>query len=88
MHLLELILIKKDFSAYDGLGEVYRFFEKFKKREIKNLKEENEKLSKDNEELKRENKKLKKDKESLIDDLSRRLLELKFKSNQSIKSKC
>ena len=38
--------------------------------------------------MKKENKELKKDKESLIDDLSKTLLELEFKSNHSIKSKC
>ena len=79
---------KKDFIAYDGLGEIYRFFEELKKREIKNLEKENEKLRKDNEELGKENKELKKDIESLIDDLSKRLLELEFKSNHSIKSNC
>ena len=51
---------KKDFSAYDGLGEIYKFFDEFKKREIKNLKKENK-------ELRKENEKLRKDKESLID---------------------
>ena len=55
---------------------------------MKNLKEENEKLTKDNEELKKENKKLKKEKEALIADISKKLLELEFKSNHSIKSKC
>ena len=39
---------KKDFSAYDGLGEIYKFFDEFKKREIKNLKKENKKLRKEN----------------------------------------
>ena len=29
---------KKDFSTYDGLGEMYKFLDEFKKREIKNLK--------------------------------------------------
>ena len=53
---------KKDFSAYDDLGEIYKFFDKFKKREIKNLRRENG-------ELKKENKELKKDRESVIDGL-------------------
>ena len=55
---------------------------------MKNLKKENEKMRKDNEELKKENKELKKDKESLIDDLSKRLLELEVETNHSIKLKC
>ena len=38
---------KKDFSAYDGLGEIYKSFDKFKKREIKNLEKENEELRKE-----------------------------------------
>ena len=46
---------------------------------MKDLKEEHEKLRKDNEELKKENKELKKDKESLIDNLSKKLLELEFR---------
>ena len=79
---------KKNFSAYDGLVEIYKFFEEFKKMEIKNLGEENLKLRKNNEELKKENKELKQDKESLIDYLSKRLLKLEFESNHSIKSKC
>ena len=72
---------KKDFSAYDGLGEIHKFFDEFKRREIKNLKKENEELRKENEELK-------KDKESLIDKTSKRLLELKLEKHNSIKSKC
>ena len=72
---------KKGFSASDELGEMYKFFDEFKKREIKNLKKENE-------ELRKENEKLKKDKESLIDKISQRLLELKFEKHNSIKSKC
>ena len=28
---------EKDFSAYDGLGKIYKFFDEFKEREIKNL---------------------------------------------------
>ena len=44
---------KKDFSAYDGLSEIYKFLGEFKKREMKNLKKENEKLRKDNEELRK-----------------------------------
>ena len=63
---------KKDFSAYDDLGEIYKVFDEFKKREIKNLGKENEELRKENEELK-------KGKESLIEQISKRLLELKFK---------
>ena len=78
---------KKDFSGYDGLVEIYRFFEEFK-REIKNLGEENVKLRKNNEQLKKENKELKQDKELLIDYLSKRLLKLEFESNHSIKSNC
>ena len=54
---------KKDFSTYDGLGEMYQFFDEFKKREIKNLKKQKE-------ELKQENEKLRKDKESLTDKIS------------------
>ena len=46
---------------------------------MKDLKEEHEKLRKDNDELKKENKELKKDKESLIDNLSKKLLELEFR---------
>ena len=65
---------KKDFSAYDGLGEIYKFFDEFKKREIKNLRKENEKL--------------RKDKESLIGKISKRSLELEFEKHNSIKSKC
>ena len=65
---------KKDFSTYDDLGEIYRFFDKFKKREIKNLRKENEES--------------RKDKQSLIDKISKRLLELKFEKHNSIKSKC
>ena len=49
---------------------------------MKDLKEENEKLRKDNEELKKENK------ESLIDNISKKLLKLEFKSDHSIKWKC
>ena len=45
-------------------------------------------MRKDYEELKKENKELKKDKGSLIDNLSKRLLELKSESNKSIKSNC
>ena len=45
-------------------------------------------MKKDNEKLKKENKELKKDKESLIDNLSKKLLELEFKSDHSVKSKC
>ena len=63
---------KKDFSAYDGLGEVCKVFDEFKKREIKNLEQENEKLRKDNEEVKKENKELQKDKEPPINNLSKR----------------
>ena len=33
----------EEFSAYDGLREIYKFFDKFKKREIKTL--EKEKIS-------------------------------------------
>ena len=55
---------KKDFSAYDALGEIYKFLGEFKKRKIKNLEEENEDL--------------RKEKNSLIDKISKRLLELKF----------
>ena len=72
---------KKDFGAYDGLCEIYKFFNEFKGREIKNLEKENEKLRKENEELE-------KDKKSLIDKISKRLLELKFEKKHSIKSKC
>ena len=42
---------KKDVSAYDRLGEIYKFFDQFKEREIKNLKKENEKLRKDKKSL-------------------------------------
>ena len=45
-------------------------------------------MRKDHEGLKKENKELRKDKGSLIDHLSKRLLELKSKSSQSIKSNC
>ena len=38
---------KKDFSAYDGLGKIYKFFDKFKKRETKNLRKENKELRKE-----------------------------------------
>ena len=38
---------EKNFSAYDGLGEIYKFFDGFEKIEIKNLKKENEKLRKE-----------------------------------------
>ena len=44
---------KKDFSAYDGLGEIYKFFDEFKKREIKNLEKENEELRKEKKFFKR-----------------------------------
>ena len=33
---------KKDFSAYDGFSEIYKLFDEFKNREIKNLEKENE----------------------------------------------
>ena len=56
----KFIRINPDFSAYDGLGEIYKIFGEFKKRETKNLKKENK-------ELRKENEKLRKDKESLID---------------------
>ena len=65
---------EKNFSAYDGLGEIFKFFDEFKKREIKNLEKGNEEL--------------RKEKNSLKDTISKRLLELEFKSNRSIKSKC
>ena len=55
---------KKDFSTYDELGEIYRFFDKFKKRQIKNLEKENEKLRKENEEFKKEKKKKRKRKQN------------------------
>ena len=29
---------KKDFSAYDKLGKIYKLFDEFKKREMKNVK--------------------------------------------------
>ena len=31
---IRINLDKKDFSDYDGLGEIYKFFDEFKKREI------------------------------------------------------
>ena len=58
---------EKDFSPYDGLDEIYKFFDEFIKREIKYLKTENEEL--------------KKSKESLIDKISKRLLELEFEKH-------
>ena len=72
---------KKDFSAYNGHGEIYKYFDKFKKRETKGLKKENEKLRKENEELRE-------DKESFIDKISKPLLELEFEKHISVKSKC
>ena len=72
---------KKDFGAYDGLGEIYKFFDKFEKREIKNLKKENK-------EFRKENEKLRKDKESLIGKIAKRLLELEFEKHNSITPKC
>ena len=45
-------------------------------------------LKKSNKNLEKENEELKKDKELLIDKISKWLLELKFKKNHSIKSKC
>ena len=53
---------KKDFSDYAGLDEIYKFFDEFKKREIKYLEKENEELRKKNEELRKKNEELKKDK--------------------------
>ena len=50
---------KKDFSAYDGLGEIYNFFHEFRKREIKNLEKENEELRKEDQELRKEKNSLK-----------------------------
>ena len=35
---------KKDFSAYDGLGEIFKFVNEFQKRKRKNLEKENEEL--------------------------------------------
>ena len=67
---------------------MYKFFDEFKKRKIKNLKKENEELRTGNEELRTENEELRKDKKSLIDKISKRLLELKFEKHNSIKSKC
>ena len=72
---------KKDFSAYDGLGEIYKLFDEFKKREIKNLEKENKEFREENEELRKE-------KNYLEDKISKRLLELKFEKHNSIKSKC
>ena len=38
---------EKDFSAYDSLGEIYKFFDEFKKSDIKDLEKENEELRKE-----------------------------------------
>ena len=65
---------EKDFSTYDGLGRIQTFIDKLKDEELEKLKDKI--------------KELKKDKESLIDKISKRLLELKFEKNHSIKSKC
>ena len=65
--------MKKDFSAYDGLGKMQKFIDKLKDEELKKLKDEI--------------KELKKGKESLIDKISKRLLELKFKEDNSTKAK-
>ena len=65
---------EKDFSAYDGLGRIQTFIDKLKDEELEKLKDKI--------------KELKKDKESLIDKISKRLSELKFKNNPSIKMKC
>ena len=65
---------EKNFSANDGLGKIQTFIDKLKYEELEKLKDKI--------------KELKKDKESLIDKISKRLLELKFKENNSIKPKC
>ena len=65
---------EKDFSVYDGLGKIQTFIDKLKDEELEKLKDKI--------------KELKKDKESTIDKISKRLLQLGFKSNHSIISKC
>ena len=65
---------EQDFSAYDGLGKIQTFIDKLKDEELEKLKDKI--------------KELKKDKESLIDKISKRLLELRFEKNCSIKSNC
>ena len=65
---------EKYFSAHDGLGKIQRFIDKLKDEELKKLKEEI--------------KELKKDKKWLTYKISKRLLELKFEKNYSMKSKC
>ena len=72
---------KKNFSDYDRLVEIYKFFNGFKKREIRNLEKESE-------ELRKENERLRKEKHSLKQKNSKWLLELKFEKNYLIKSKC
>ena len=65
---------EKDFNVYDGLCKIQTFIDKLKDEESEKLKDKI--------------KELKKDKESLIDKISKRLLELRFEKNHSIKSKC
>ena len=65
---------EKDFSAYDGPGKIQTFIDKSKDEELEKLKDKI--------------KELKKYKKSLIDNLSKRLLELEFKQHNAIKSKC
>ena len=65
---------EKDFGAYDGLGKIQTFIDTLKDEELKKLKDEI--------------KELKKERESLIDKISKKLLELKFKEHNSIQTKC
>ena len=65
---------EKDFSAYDGLGKIQTFIDTLKDEELKKLKDKI--------------KKLKKDKESIIEKISKSLLQLKFKEDNSIRTKC
>ena len=67
---------KKDFSTYDELGEIYKFFDEFKKRQIKNLEKENEELRTENEEFKKEKKR--KEKENKMKELEDEIKKLKL----------
>ena len=65
---------EKDFRAYDGPAKIQTFTDKSKVEELEKLKDKI--------------KELEKYKKSLIEDLSKRLIELEFKQHHAIKSKC
>ena len=72
---------EKDFSAFDLIGKAFKFTDEFKEREIK-------KIEKRKWGIKKRKWTIKKGKKFFKGHDLKRLLELEFKSNNSIKSKC